>query len=338
MIRPSPRLLAVALPAALLLAACSSGRAAVPGVEVATLVPATSTPPSSATAPSSPTAAISPPARTSPTPTAAATPAAPLALSPPEIPQGGVATIVLYEPAVAATVTFQGRQYPMLREGQRWWAMVGVGAFTEPGRLPVSVSYTPAGRSAPASIVASLGVTKKDFPVEYIELDPETSSLLAPDIVQAEIAQRAAIFAGFTAQRLWSGPFLPPGRGSISSVYGEGRSYNRGPVTDYHRGTDFIGDIGSPAFAAAAGRVVFTGALRVRGNTVIIDHGAGVFTAYNHLSAISTTEGELVGAGQQIGAIGSTGLATGPHLHWEVIVRGVEVDGQLWLQGKEIGP
>ena len=90
--------------------------------------------------------------------------------------------------------------------------------------------------------------------------------------------------------------------------------------------------------AAAAGRVVFAGEMKVRGNSVIIDHGMGVFTAYHHFSRIDVQQGAMVTPGQQIGAVGETGLVTGPHLHWEVIVRGVEVDGLLWLQGREIGP
>ena len=79
--------------------------------------------------------------------------------------------------------------------------------------------------------------------------------------------------------------------------------------------------------------MVFADALQVRGNAVIIDHGVGVFTTYNHLSAFNVSEGDNVVAGQLIGQIGSTGLVTGPHLHWEVVVRGIEVDGQLWLSG-----
>jgi murein DD-endopeptidase MepM/ murein hydrolase activator NlpD len=226
----------------------------------------------------------------------------------------------------------------MLHDGARWWAVIGVGALLAPGLYPVSVSYTPAGGGNATSVVASIGVVDRDFPVEYITLDPQAAALLAPEIVQGEIARRAAIFAGYTAQRMWSGAFVAPARGALSSLYGEGRSYNGGPVTDYHRGTDFIGGIGDPVYAAAAGRVVFTGALQVRGNAIMIDHGAGVFTAYHHLSSFSVNEGQAVASGQQIGAIGSTGLVTGPHLHWEVIVRGVEVDGELWLAGQEVGP
>jgi murein DD-endopeptidase MepM/ murein hydrolase activator NlpD len=131
---------------------------------------------------------------------------------------------------------------------------------------------------------------------------------------------------------------LRPSTAAIGDVYGTGRSYNGAPVTDYHRGLDFVSREGDPLTAAAAGRVAFAGELKVRGNSVIVDHGAGVFTAYHHLSRIEVAQGQSIAAGQQVGLCGSTGLVTGPHLHWEVTVRGVEVDGELWLKGQEIGP
>jgi murein DD-endopeptidase MepM/ murein hydrolase activator NlpD len=226
----------------------------------------------------------------------------------------------------------------MLHDGSRWWAIVGVGALVQPGLHPISIVYTPSGRDGPASVVHSVTVVDRDFAIERIDLSPAASALLAPEIVNAEITQRASIFSGFTAQRMWSGPFVLPSRAPLSDVYGVGRSYNGAPVVDYHRGTDFAGQIGDPVVSSARGRVVFAGELRVRGNAVMIDHGAGVFTAYHHLSEIAVAPGQTVNAGDRVGAVGSTGLATGPHLHWEVIVRGVEVDGELWLTGQEIGP
>jgi len=257
---------------------------------------------------------------------------------PPQLIQGGSTIVYLNAEATSATLRFNERQYPMLHDGQRWWAIVGVNAFTPAGLLAASVTYTPSGKTESTTVAASVNVQKREFPVEDIELDPDTASLLDPAIVTAENTQRAGIFSGFTAQQIWSGPFVTPGEGTITSIYGEGRSYNGGPVTDFHKGTDFSGNTGDPVYAAAAGRVVFTGSLRVRGGTVIVDHGAGVFTAYNHLSEIDVKDGQLLQAGDPLGAIGSTGLVTGPHLHWEVIIRGVEVDGRLWLQGLEIGP
>jgi hypothetical protein len=247
-------------------------------------------------------------------------------------------TFYLNETAINATLTFGGRQYPMVQAGNRWWTVIGVGAFTSPGLAPVTVAYTPAQGAAVRSITQSLSITDRDYPVSHITLDPATASLLAPDIVNNEIAQRAAIFSGYTAQKLWNGAFQRPAEGPLSDRYGEGRSYNGSPVTDYHKGTDFVGGIGDPVYAAAAGRVVFTGELRVRGNAIIIDHGLGVFTAYHHLSAIKVVQGAIVAPGQRIGDIGSTGLVTGPHLHWEVIVRGVEVDGEYWLSDISLGP
>ena len=312
-------LLLLALGALVLMACLNAGGASPPEP--------TATP----TTPPSPTATSAPPTPTPP-------PRRGIEFDPPQIVQGGVAVVYLNEPASSATLRFNERQYPMLNQDGRWWAIVGVGAWEAPGLHAVAITYTPSGKSTTASIVQSILVVDREFSVERIDLDDKTASLLSQEVVQAELARRAAIYSGFTSQRYWSGALQAPGKGSISSRFGEGRSYNGAPVTDYHRGTDFIGDIGSPVSAAGAGRVVFAAALSVRGNSVIVDHGAGVFTAYHHLSEIRVAEGQLVGAGEQIGAIGSTGLATGPHLHWEVVVRGVEVDGELWLTGGAVGP
>ncbi|HWC29384.1 MAG TPA: M23 family metallopeptidase [Dehalococcoidia bacterium] len=291
--------------------------------------------PSATTAASATTA---PPSATAVPPTATPAPATGISFQPAQLQQGGTAVVYLNETAINATLTFGGRQYPMVQAGNRWWTVIGVGAFTSPGLAPVTVAYTPAQGAAVRSITQSLSITDRDYPVSHITLDPATASLLAPDIVNNEIAQRAAIFSGYTAQKLWNGAFQRPAEGPLSDRYGEGRSYNGSPVTDYHKGTDFVGGIGDPVYAAAAGRVVFTGELRVRGNAIIIDHGLGVFTAYHHLSAIKVVQGAIVAPGQRIGDIGSTGLVTGPHLHWEVIVRGVEVDGEYWLSDISLGP
>ncbi len=116
----------------------------------------------------------------------------------------------------------------------------------------------------------------------------------------------------------------------MTTEFGTARGYNGGPVSTHHSGTDFGVDEGTPVSAAAAGRVAFAGQLTTRGTSVIIDHGAGVFTAYHHLSVIEVTEGQDVAQGQEVALSGMTGLATGPHLHWELIVGGVNVDPVEW--------
>jgi murein DD-endopeptidase MepM/ murein hydrolase activator NlpD len=192
------------------------------------------------------------------------------------------------------------------------------------------------GRAA-RQMQVSLTVTAVSFPVEYVQLSPDVASLLDPAIVLEELDRRAAIYAAFTAERLWSGPFLLPVQGPTGGVYGAGRSYNGGPVTDYHRGTDIPAQEGTPVVAANTGRVAFAGDLAVRGRSVILDHGAGVFSAYHHLSELAVVQGQLVAKGDLVGAVGQTGLAEGPHLHWEIVVRGVEVDALRWTQ-TEYGP
>jgi hypothetical protein len=346
----SPRtlILSVLLPLVAVLAACNGGSSppatsddASGGILIATLTPTTtllSSAPEIVTPAPTPTAEPSVEPTPSPTPEPPSAVPAGISLQPPQMRQGGFSVVYLNDPADNATLSFGGLQFPMLRDGDRWWAIVGVGAFAEPGLAPLSVAYTPAGETETVSIAHSIEIVAHEYPVENIILDPETSALLDPDIVNNELAIRAAVLTGYTTSQEWSGPFARPADGIISSIYGVARSYNNGPVSSYHHGTDFAGDIGDPVYAAAGGIVVFAQELQVRGNSVMIDHGAGLFTAYNHLSAITVIEGEVVTPGQIIGAIGSTGLVTGPHLHWEVVLRGVEVDGELFLTGADIGP
>ncbi|HEX5368542.1 MAG TPA: M23 family metallopeptidase [Dehalococcoidia bacterium] len=277
------------------------------------------------------------PTATVPTPTETPSSSA-ISFDPPQLRQGGFSVVYFNRPAASATLSFGGLLYPMLPDGDRWWAIIGIGAFADLGAAPVSVSYTSASGGATASIDSSIEITDYAYPVENIDLDPQTSTLLDPAIVNNELAFRAGIYDGYTTQKLWSGPFVRPSTAAVGDIYGIARGYNGGPATDYHRGTDFVAQAGEPVIAAAAGRVVFVGPLQVRGNSVIIDHGAGVFTAYHHLSAFHVAQGDTVQAGQLIGNVGATGLVTGPHLHWEVIIRGIEVDGLLWLQGNTIGP
>jgi murein DD-endopeptidase MepM/ murein hydrolase activator NlpD len=134
---------------------------------------------------------------------------------------------------------------------------------------------------------------------------------------------------------LWAGifsiPVDPIFADCWSSRFGSRRSYNNSDYIYYHSGLDFCGQVGDPIYAAAAGVVVFTGLLTVRGNATMIDHGWGVYTAYMHQSEILVQAGDWVEQGQLIGRVGNTGRVEGPHLHFEVLVGGVPVDPLVWL-------
>ncbi len=99
-----------------------------------------------------------------------------------------------------------------------------------------------------------------------------------------------------------------------------------------HEGTDFGAPAGSPIYAPARGRVVFAGLTQVRGNMTVIDHGVGVFSAYYHQSEINVQVGQMVEPGTLIGKVGSTGLSTGPHLHWSMWINGEYVDPMEWTR------
>ena len=134
---------------------------------------------------------------------------------------------------------------------------------------------------------------------------------------------------------MWAGtlflPVDPVFAGCYSSKFGNRRSYNGGEYLYFHTGLDLCGQVGDPVYAAAPGTVVFTGSLTVRGNATMIDHGWGVYTAYMHQSEILVSEGDHVEEGQLIGKVGNTGRVEGPHLHFEVIVGGIQVDPLEWL-------
>jgi murein DD-endopeptidase MepM/ murein hydrolase activator NlpD len=139
-----------------------------------------------------------------------------------------------------------------------------------------------------------------------------------------------------TEQKFWNGLFLRPNQGPLTTGYGIRRYYNGVFAKDYyHRGLDYAGAHGSPVVAPAAGRIALVGRVsqgfKLHGNTIGIDHGQGVTTIYLHLSQIRVKEGDMVEAGQVIGAVGGTGAVTGPHLHWGLYVNGLSVDPKLWL-------
>lgn len=126
------------------------------------------------------------------------------------------------------------------------------------------------------------------------------------------------------------GSMLWPVSGTVTSPFGE-RHNPMGAGDDFHPGLDIAADSGAPIAAAAAGRVISAGPDGGYGNLIVIDNGDGVTTRYGHCSQIYARVGENIAAGQTIGAVGSTGHSTGPHLHFEVRVGDKPVDPQPFL-------
>jgi murein DD-endopeptidase MepM/ murein hydrolase activator NlpD len=177
-----------------------------------------------------------------------------------------------------------------------------------------------------------INLGKRSFPVQRITLPPGKAGVNATEL---ELRRAKEFKALITPEKYWQGEFIAPNKGRLSTGYGVRRYYNGEFAQDYyHRGVDYAGGYGSPVIAPAAGKVVLVGkekeGFRVHGNVIGIDHGQGVVSIFMHLSKINVQEGDFVPQGKVIGAIGSTGASTGPHLHWGLYVNGISVDPARW--------
>jgi murein DD-endopeptidase MepM/ murein hydrolase activator NlpD len=220
------------------------------------------------------------------------------------------------------------RSVEFSEENGIYYALAGVHVFTEPGLYEMVLTATD-GDGRTTDITADVVVQAGHFGYERI---PAAPSLLDPAIIAAERELLDALRPTFTASRGWSGAIQRPSSGTVSSYFGTHRAYNEGPYTSYHTGVDLRGPTGTPVYAPAGGTVVMAEELAVRGNAVVLDHGWGVLTGYWHLSAIEAQVGQKVAQGDLIARIGSTGLSTGAHLHWEMWVGSVNVNPLQWLE------
>ena len=212
------------------------------------------------------------------------------------------------------------------REKLRWTALVGVDLDTKPGRYTVKLSGSDAfGNRMQGEHV--LVVTGKKFPTRQLTVDEKF--VTPPREVQARIKEEServrAIFDAVTPERHWNGPFRVPVPGPVISEFGKRSIYNGQPRSP-HSGVDFRGAAGTPIRAPNAGRVVLAQGLYYSGNTVILDHGQGLYSYFGHMSSICVKPGDNIPTGTQIGKVGATGLVTGPHLHWTVRLAGARVD------------
>ena len=145
------------------------------------------------------------------------------------------------------------------------------------------------------------------------------------DVTVTKSALLDAVWKAPVRERLWTTAFVPPVPGQANSAFGT-RSIFNGKRRSAHGGADFVSPSGTPVRAPNAGHIVVARDLYFSGNTLVIDHGLGLFSTLAHLSAIDAREGDGVSAGQVVGRVGATGRVTGPHLHWAVRAGGARID------------
>ena len=213
-------------------------------------------------------------------------------------------------------------------EGQASTSESLAGAPVDRGdSLGIAIRCGEGAESDTASV--RLAITPGNFPVERLRVAPafgrEPDSALAARIRRESVRAADVAVRSHDTPQLWTEPFTRPRPSRITSGFGGGREYN-GTITSRHTGTDYAGATGTPVRAANRGVVRIVDAFYYGGNVVYIDHGAGLSSAYLHLSAHRVAVGDTVQRGQIIGAVGATGRVTGPHLHFIVRYGQVTVD------------
>ena len=314
---PAGILVAAVAAAALLSAACGNAGADSRGIQV-TLV----------------TRVVSNPTET-PIPGVSPTPIVPpgLVLSAVEVYQAGAVLVSVTGDITGGAATFLGRNFKLAQGKQSMFAFVAIDTEDPTGPQPLRVDVTLAN-SSKANLQDTITVLPTEWTTEALDFTEEqTETLLDPTVVSEEAAMLKTLYSGVTPEKLWEGPWEMPVNGAITARYGEQRSINGSVPSGHHGGTDIGAELGTPVLATNSGRVVLARQLKVHGNMIVIDHGGGLFSGYAHLSAFNVTEGQLVEQGQQVGEVGSTGLSTGAHLHWEMASQGILLDALRFTDG-----
>jgi murein DD-endopeptidase MepM/ murein hydrolase activator NlpD len=230
------------------------------------------------------------------------------------------------EPGIEkAEIRFQDKTIPYTRIGNQWTTVIGLDLELKPGSYTGDIRVTKNGMVERRSVTVS--VKKVNFPIQrlevadaYVELSPENADRAAKEAKELE-----EIHKTISGPALWKEPFVVPIPGGVGSSFGKRRVFN-GESRNPHAGADLKATTGTPIRSTNRGRVVVAKDLFFTGNTVIVDHGLGIYTLYAHLSRIDVSKDDIVERSQVVGLAGATGRVTGPHLHWGARVQNTRVD------------
>jgi murein DD-endopeptidase MepM/ murein hydrolase activator NlpD len=223
-------------------------------------------------------------------------------------------------------VVWEGKTVPAFRINETWTTIVGVDLDTKPGEHKTDVLFTMEDGHV-GKREAVVQVIEKKYPTTELHVEEKFVALSKADLARSnrESQETDAIYRTVTKEMLWNQPFTVPIPGRTGTNFGHRRIFNGEPRAP-HGGADLRATTGTPVHATNRGRVVLAKNLFFTGNTVILDHGLGIYSLYAHLSRIDVKREAMVTNGQVIGLAGATGRVTGPHLHWGIRAQGARVD------------
>ena len=237
---------------------------------------------------------------------------------------GGVAVIELGTGAQAPKATYDGKPVLVVKEQETWRAIVGIPLTVKPGSQQ---RITADGRQL------AFAVVNKKYPEQHITLknkrqvNPNPADLKR---IENELAVQIKAYRTFSPNTPSNMLLDKPVNGPLSSKFGVRRFFN-GEERNPHAGLDFAVPAGTPVKTPAAGKVILIGNYFFNGNTVFVDHGQGFISMFCHLSKIDTQVGQQLARGAVVGKVGSTGRATGPHMHWNVSLNDARVDPAIFI-------
>ena len=237
---------------------------------------------------------------------------------------GGIALIPLGQVnSPAPTAQYDGQRIAVVPTEQEWLGVVGIPLQTKPGTHKLTVSnQSPITFDVADKNYRTQRLTIRDK--NKVDPDEESGQRIVRELA---IQKRLKVQYSPTLPQL---NFIRPVPGTDTGRFGLRRILN-GQARSPHSGMDIAAGTGTPVKTCAAGRVVYTDNFFFSGNVVYVDHGSGVISLYAHLSEMTVKPGDELQQGDIVGKVGSTGRATGPHLHWTVYLNGTAVDPALFL-------
>ena len=247
------------------------------------------------------------------------------------IPQGGVSLITIRStPWEHPKVTWLNKKVHLIpNESNTYWkGFLAVDLTKKPGYDQVIVSMNPSDQTAQIKmeiVSKDYGLSRLTLPKHMVELDDKTLQR-----VLKEQKKMRKLWEAPHPNLLWKGTFIRPVPGKVISPFGTKRIINDQPRSP-HSGIDMRGQTGTPIKTMNHGKIVLTDDFFFSGKSVVIDHGGEILSMYFHLNKILVQHGEYVKKGQVIGLIGSTGRASGPHLHWGIRLNRARVDPMMFI-------